>query len=109
MGIFGLSEMAFVREKLVQAIRVQKGTEEDLDLLIRPEGQYLIDHFAMMLARAPRTVFPLLIDYRRVMSVMVTNGKYDYVDHAMTQDYFRFNRIGFEDRVIDAQLNVDAV
>jgi hypothetical protein len=87
----GAGMAADVWTRLDKAVKAQGGTDEDLHLLAREDGQPMIDQISSLLVRASaatRNVYPITIDYGQTIDQMIEVGKYDYRSDNIKADNF---------------------
>ncbi len=95
--VSGAGMAADVWTRLDKAVKAQGGTDEDLHLLAREEGQAMIDQIAWLLVRAgaaSRNVFPVTLDYGQSLDQMIAAGNYDYRNDYITAENFPVNGEG---------------
>ena len=88
----GAGMAADIWTRLDRAVKTQGGTNEDLHLLARKEGQPIIDQIASLLVCAgvaTRNVFyPIVIDYGQTLDQMIKAGRYDCCNSSITSKSF---------------------
>lgn len=89
--VSGAGMAADVWTRLDHAVKAQGGTDEDLHLLARGEGQAMIDQIAATLVRAgatTRNAYPVTTDYGQSLADMIAAGKYDWTNESITAENF---------------------
>jgi hypothetical protein len=89
--VSGAGMAADVWTRLDREVKAQGGTDDDLHLLARVEGQGMISQIAATLVRAgatTRNAYPVTIDYDQSLADMIAAGKYDWKNEDITAKNF---------------------
>src|SRR3989344_871017 len=95
--ISGMGVATAILTNLVEMVKRFGGLEEDIYLLVIPEGTSLMEQFAKMVVEAgrkARNTFKITVDYSQPLAEAIKAGKYDWVNENITREHFPKTREG---------------
>lgn len=94
----GASMAADAWNRLDAKVQAKGGTEETLHILVKDEGDILLDAIADLLVKAElktrNRCFTVMVDYSTSLAEMVAAGKYDYANENIVAKNFPISGTG---------------